>query len=656
MNPYGSPLTVAMDFLGRNRVPLLCAAMVLFYFGRANYNRHLEHQYSLEKSREGIVHVETQCATLRGGRGCSKQVDRLLSYCAENINGGEEGSLKPGPGGSRDYELHYVALTIRHGDRSAIHSMPGSLPYFDPDDLDAETPKSERKQSRGHAIHGTNYLDARALAYLPRLSSFEVKPLLTESGNSNSAKRDAAIGDLRAALDPTKVFQLPDLRLSPGQLTTRGFMQHVVLGKSLAESYKRLLHGVHSPRNIYIRSTNYARTLQSAAGLILGMLPDIGGVGGGGGGPTAESSSSGLSSAIGDVTGEGTDLRDPRKSKVIINSFVNEEAEVMHGVGLKLSSHQVDAAGEKSIMGSCNKAVELARQQKAAFTTAPTVLSALSALYDAIPTGATGVSGDVSAESASGTAGTVAESSVRKKFVTDLADSALPHFCHNEELPCSSQGAGCMSEALLGQLAQQADRAFCDRYTGKNGGREGSKISIFPFLREVVAGLRAQIDGYNSAASSAKASSSQEASPLVLDMMESADASRVKLSVFSGHDTVIAPVLAALGAFTGKDCVWPPYASRIAFELWRPKQRQKARHGRGVTGSSAVPPASSDWRVRVVFDGKDITAQIPACAAETAQRGNKSTLKSRLCSLDALEGQLMGLLGNAATLDEACKM
>jgi hypothetical protein len=215
-----------------------------------------------------------------------------------------------------------------------------------------------------------------------------------------------------------------------------------------------------------------------------------------------------------------------------------------------------------------------------------------------------------------------------------------------------------MSEALLGQLAQQADRAFCDRYTGKNGGREGSKISIFPFLQEVVAGLRAQIDAYNSAVTSAKSSSSQQASPLVLDMMESADASRVKLSVFSGHDTVIAPVLAALGTFTGKDCVWPPYASRIAFELWRPKQRQKAPrpHGRGATGSSVVLVASSDWRVRVVFNGKDITAQIPACAAETAQRGNKSTLKSRLCSLDALEGQVMGLLGSAATLEEACKM
>ena len=43
----------------------------------------------------------------------------------------------------------------------------------------------------------------------------------------------------------------------------------------------------------------------------------------------------------------------------------------------------------------------------------------------------------------------------------------------------------------------------------------------------------------------------------------------VKLSVFSGHDTVIAPILAALGVYNGNLCVWPPYASRIVFELWQ---------------------------------------------------------------------------------------
>ncbi|CAN0385483.1 unnamed protein product, partial [Hapterophycus canaliculatus] len=40
---------------------------------------------------------------------------------------------------------------------------------------------------------------------------------------------------------------------------------------------------------------------------------------------------------------------------------------------------------------------------------------------------------------------------------------------------------------------------------------------------------------------------------------------RTKFVLFSGHDTVVAPLLAALGAY---DCRWPPYASHVAFELW----------------------------------------------------------------------------------------
>lgn len=56
-----------------------------------------------------------------------------------------------------------------------------------------------------------------------------------------------------------------------------------------------------------------------------------------------------------------------------------------------------------------------------------------------------------------------------------------------------------------------------------------------------------------------------------------------KFALFSGHDTVIAPLLAALSAY---DCKWPPYASHIAFELWsKPangKQRSKKRRQRAL--------------------------------------------------------------------------
>lgn len=50
-----------------------------------------------------------------------------------------------------------------------------------------------------------------------------------------------------------------------------------------------------------------------------------------------------------------------------------------------------------------------------------------------------------------------------------------------------------------------------------------------------------------------------------------------KFAFFSGHDTVIAPLLAALGAY---DCRWPPYASHVAFELWsKPSQAPNRKGG-----------------------------------------------------------------------------
>ena len=144
----------------------------------------------------------------------------------------------------------------------------------------------------------------------------------------------------------------------------------------------------------------------------------------------------------------------------------------------------------------------------------------------------------------------------------------------------------------------QADRAFCDRYMGAKGGLDATKLSIYPFLSEIVSSLRAQADAYdpppfsataiinnaNSAAKAGSSSSSSSSSPKphlnphpkaafsMLTEKHLKEALRVKMGIFSGHDTVIAPVLAGLGVYSGQDCIWPPYASRIAFELWRPAQ------------------------------------------------------------------------------------
>jgi len=611
----------------RLRVPLAIVGLLILYLCRVFLVSHVEQLALAERLSEGIVKIRTKCAAaLRGGSGgCSPQIERVLSYCAERINGGEEGMLKPGDS-ANELVLHYVALTIRHGDRSAIHSMPGALPYFDPDDAEANN-KSKRKSGGGkpHPLYGQDFLDSRALDYIPHLSSFEVRPLVgsaASSASDSSASASAAETvkhNLKLSLDPSSIFKVPDTRLEPGLLTTRGFMQHVVLGKSLAKSYESLLKGVHSPRNLYIRSTNYARTVQSVAALVLGLAPEIGGA------TRSAHPALGVLTAGPEPmsTGDG-------ESKVVIESYIEEEAEVMHGIGLKLSSHTVDASGEKALAGSCDKAVSLAKAQKSSFSIAPSVQSSLEALFSPRPKTASG-----GAEGAGGGGG----GGVRERFVTDLADASVPHMCHNEELPCSSDGAGCMSEQLLGQLMVQADAAFCQRYTGSQGGADATRLSIYPFLSEVLSNLQSQAAAFVPAPSKGtkgtKGTKGKKLPPTEADLKEG---QRVKLSIFSGHDTVIAPVLAGLGAYTGKACVWPPYASRIAFELWRPK---------------ADPVA---WYVRVVFNGKDISSVIPACVAERAAKKNRSTIKTKMCSLAALSAQVESLLKPASTLREACAL
>ena len=67
-----------------------------------------------------------------------------------------------------------------------------------------------------------------------------------------------------------------------------------------------------------------------------------------------------------------------------------------------------------------------------------------------------------------------------------------------------------------------------------------------------------------------------------------------KLTIFSGHDTVIAPVLAALGVYK-QYCIWPPYASRIVVELYQASEN------------------ASLYYLRVLYNGEDIVMYIPEC-------------------------------------------
>ena len=124
---------------------------------------------------------------------------------------------------------------------------------------------------------------------------------------------------------------------------------------------------------------------------------------------------------------------------------------------------------------------------------------------------------------------------------------------------------------------------------------------------------------------------------------------RELVALFSGHDTVIAPVLSALGVFSDQHpqlCKWPQYASRIVFELYERKRRQWKNHLRRRRSSAEI--RSSEYGVRVVYNGLDVTALIPTCGEEMAKTSRK------LCSLGALNHQIEKIIFPHANFNAAC--
>ncbi len=185
-----------------------------------------------------------------------------------------------------------------------------------------------------------------------------------------------------------------------------------------------------------------------------------------------------------------------------------------------------------------------------------------------------------------------------------------------------------------------------------------------------------------------------------------------KLTLFSGHDTVIAPVLSALGVYRHQTlCHWPQYASRIVFELWERRTPdpttpeeitgsrvskeeiahaanyylKKAPQMSSPTSSAAAAFSESElaqladlskeaYFVRVIYNGRDVTELIPTCQQERAQFAraiasqqyltdsdwirlmlhNPMNGKFPLCTLKSFTRQIKQMISPHETISEAC--
>jgi hypothetical protein len=194
---------------------------------------------------------------------------RLQEYCSLGLASGSEkmAASLPELGNDSDrFVLRYLLLTIRHGDRSAIHKIPGSVAASNEKTIPSKLNKKE-------------YLDPKALQFAHQMSYFRLQSItslpsksLQKQGPGNTPKVTPTLPD---SLNSSSLFNVGDFELEQGQLTTRGFMQHIHLGSLLRKTYSSFLNTqIKSVSNLYVRSTNYDRTIQSVAALLTALLPD----------------------------------------------------------------------------------------------------------------------------------------------------------------------------------------------------------------------------------------------------------------------------------------------------------------------------------------------------------------------------------------------
>ncbi|RUP52187.1 hypothetical protein BC936DRAFT_138072 [Jimgerdemannia flammicorona] len=115
----------------------------------------------------------------------------------------------------------------------------------------------------------------------------------------------------------------------------------------------------------------------------------------------------------------------------------------------------------------------------------------------------------------------------------------------------------------------------------------------------------------------------------------------LKMAVYAGHDTSIAPMLILLDAFDNK---WPPFSSIIIFELLQdttvPPKKTSSWFPAIFASKKPDPVASASTHyVRVRYN--DRILRLPGCAALGAHHASEDT---SLCTMDAfrkiVEGQV----------------
>lgn len=336
----------------------------------------------------------------------------------------------------------------------------------------------------------------------------------------------------------------------PGQLTAKGIRQHVELGRALRSVYVNHLDFLNSAYDaesslLFVRSTDYARTRQSAQALLTGLF--------------------------GFELAESPDLAGTLPA-IPIHTFASD-FETMYGNS-----------------GACPRYAELVNNATASAPFQKHVQDNFDFLMHL----------------ARATNMELADKSWFSSF-DHFFDQTHVRFCHNMALPCRNtttaeyqsdflhhnQVNALLDECVtvddvkkLGELVEWEYRYLYQHFDQLNSARLG----MGAFLNELHSVF---LSHHRSAANPFKVKQSEG-----------------KLILYSGHDTTVGPLLAALNV---SDWSVPSFASHLVFELWeRPSSAQDTDNSK-----STKSKGSSFWYVRVFLNGQLL--QLPWCNSGSAE-------------------------------------
>jgi len=370
------------------------------------------------------------------------------------------GQVHPG------YTLYSVVIVTRHGDRSSIYSLPGVV-----------KPKlscqlSSRFDSRVHHFLTTmNGVFSR----VPAGETFRRYGLFP----NNSACRS-------------------------GQLTAIGAVQMLQLGKHLRKRYiddvrQRFVSNGSVPiGRVFVRTTEYSRTIQSMVALVHSFLPHI-------------------------------DLANMKIHTTPNIYFCSPTSKTKSICQCSVSSQTGDKDLKKKRQ-VCEKVEHGARTK---------VAKLLNVSTSKLP------------------------------WTMTIVEVFVVHVCHRLGLPCFNNGTQCVSHDLLNLLWTIVDQSCNEKVDAVNEYLTNLVLS-HSLLKEI-----AQI--------------------LMHSVRDKARNNSHLITLYSGHDATLMALTRALDIDDG---LWPPYASRLIFELYK---RQ----------------FDDSFFIRVIFNGKDKTRQLRFCHSGT---------------------------------------